>query len=261
MPNSSLNSNKSRRLPSARSARSTSTPSPVVAPAVPDGRCQHLRADGKRCASANYPGHTSLCHHHLNREMRGIAGGNLIAADILSAVGNFQSASAINIVLGKLFIHQITGHISRQDAISLAYTCQLLLQTLPALKAELHDSGYVKYWREETNRILAGPSDLDELTDASLLPNGCDPLHPPIRTPAPSPQTPAPVAPAPPTATFSRTAPSVAAAPVSTQNSPPAVSQTEVTPQLQTCSLSPSGMSADSPLGTRGPEGSENGSS
>src|ERR1051326_5541449 len=212
MPNSSLNSNKSRRLPSARSARSTSTPSPVVAPAVPDGRCQHLRADGKRCASANYPGHTSLCHHHLNREMRGIAGGNLIAADILSAVvdpavadgrcqhlrdrgkrwasanypghtalchhhlnremrgiaggnliaadilsavGNFQSASTINIVLGKLFIHQITGHISRQDAISLAYTCQLLLQTLPALKAELHDSGYVKYWREETNRILA----------------------------------------------------------------------------------------------------------
>src|ERR1041384_4397838 len=183
MPNSSLNSNKSRRLPSARSARSTSPPPPVVAPAVPDGRCQHLRADGKRCASANYPGHTSLCHHHLNREMRGIAGGNLIAADILSAVGNFQSASAINIVLGKLFIHQITGHISRQDAISLAYTCQLLLQTLPALKAELHDSGYVKYWREETNRILAGPSDLDDLPGSPLPPTRCNPPHPQSRTP------------------------------------------------------------------------------
>jgi hypothetical protein len=116
--------------------------------------------------------------------MSGIAGGNIIAADILSSVGNFQSAAAINIVLGKLSVHQITGRIGRQDAISLAYTCQLMLQTLPAVKAELRDSGYAKYWREETNRILSGPSDLDRLTDPALLPSGCDPLHPPARTPA-----------------------------------------------------------------------------
>jgi hypothetical protein len=150
------------------------------------GRCQHLRADGKRCASANYPGHTSLCHHHLNREMGGIADGNIVAADILSSIGNFQSAAAINIALGKIFLHQVTGRISRQDALSLAYNCQLLLQTLPAVKAELKDTGYTKYWREETQRILSGPSDLDEITDPSLLPTGFQSLHPPDRTPTPS---------------------------------------------------------------------------
>jgi hypothetical protein len=75
--------------------------------------------------------------------MRGIAGGNIIAADILSAVGNFPSASASNVALGKLLIHQITGRIARQDA--LAYTFQLILPTLPSVKAELKDIGYSKY--------------------------------------------------------------------------------------------------------------------
>jgi hypothetical protein len=100
--------------------------------------------------------------------MRGIAAGNIIAADILSAVGNFQSASAINVALGKPLIPQITGRIARQDAVALAYTFQLILQTLPSVKVELQDSGYIKYWKEETKRILSGPSDLDEVTDPSL---------------------------------------------------------------------------------------------
>jgi hypothetical protein len=104
--------------------------------------------------------------------MRGIAAGNIIAADILSAIGNFQSASAINVALGKLLIHQITGRIARQDAVALAYTFQLILQTLPSVKDELKDTGYTKYWREETQRILSGPSDLDEITDPALPPTG-----------------------------------------------------------------------------------------
>ena len=223
MASASSKSSKSNSLPGTASRR-TIPPSANSPASAPDGRCQHLRADGKRCASANYPGHTSLCHHHLNRQMRGIAGGNLIAGDILSSVGNFQSAYAINIVLGKLFIHQITGRISRQDAVSLAYTCQLLLQTLPAVKAELSDSGYVKYWREETNRILSGPSDLDELTDPDLLPNGCDPLHPPTFVPDPHPAAPLPPSePLPPAPPLS---PSAVAAPSHQPAEPPATTTT-----------------------------------
>jgi hypothetical protein len=72
------------------------------------------------CAHATYPGHDSLCHHHLNREMRGIAAGNI--------------------------------------ALSFLYNCHLLLQTLAGVKTELRDSGYIKYWHEETRRILSGPS-------------------------------------------------------------------------------------------------------
>ena len=179
---------KSSPLQNSRPSSTSSTPH---AP-TPDGRCHHHRADGKRCASATYPGHTSLCHHHLSRQMRGISDGDTVAADILSSIGNFQSATAINIALGKLFVHQITGRISRQDALALAYNCQLLLQTLPALKAEIRDSGYAKYWKEETQRILAGPSDLEAITAPSLLPPSPFHLHPPDRHLAAAPAAPKP---------------------------------------------------------------------
>jgi predicted SprT family Zn-dependent metalloprotease len=78
--------------PRSKSTRST----PALA------RCQHLRADGKRCADAVYPGHATLCHYHLNQQMRGIAHGDVIAADLLHSIGNFQSAAAINVALGKI---------------------------------------------------------------------------------------------------------------------------------------------------------------
>ena len=113
---------------------------------IQDSRCTHLRADGKRCSSSTYPGHAFLCHYHLTRQMRGISDGDALAADILNSIGNFQSAAAINIVLGKIFVHQITGRLSHQEAIALCYNCQLLLQTLPAVKEEIKEGGYRNSW-------------------------------------------------------------------------------------------------------------------
>jgi hypothetical protein len=144
----------------------------------PDGRCQRLRTDGKRCASPTYPGHSSLCHYHLSREIRGISDGDLLAADILKSVGNFQSATAINLALGKIFVHQITGRLPRQDAIALCYNCQLLLQTLPSVKKEVADGGYANAWEKETGRILSSDPDLCHQTSLSLLPIGHGPLKP-----------------------------------------------------------------------------------
>jgi hypothetical protein len=146
--------------------------------------------------------------------MRGIAGGKIIAADILSAVGNFPSASAINVALGKLPIHQIMGRIARQDA--LAYIFQLILRTLPSVKAELKDNGYTKYGREETRRMLSGPSDLDEITDPAQLPTGAATLHAPhsARTP---PETASP-------------APSIQQSPLRNGPVPPAVGSPASTP-------------------------------
>ena len=149
-----------------------------AASTVAIARCQHLRADGKRCADAVYPGHASLCHHHLNQQMRNVANGDIIAADILHSIGNFQSAAAINIALGKILLYQLTGRISRQDAMALSYQCQLLLQTLPLIQQELKETGFSNYWREETRRILGESSDLDQITFPSLLPESDVPLHP-----------------------------------------------------------------------------------
>jgi len=85
---------------------------------------------------------------------------------------------AINIALGKIFLHQVTDRLSRQDALGLCYNCQLLLQSLPAVKQELKDGGYDSYWQKETERILASNSDLCNLTFTSLLPKGLGPLQP-----------------------------------------------------------------------------------
>lgn len=158
-----------------------SSQAPVAAEQItsmPDGRCAHLRTDGKRCASKTYPGHDSLCHYHLSREIRGISDGDLLAADILNSVGNFQSATAINLVLGKIFVHQITGRLSREDAASLCYNCQLLLQSLPAVKQELVNAGYGDSWKQETDRILSRDPDLCRRTNPSLLPSAPGPLKP-----------------------------------------------------------------------------------
>ena len=175
------------------------TPKPVRStsprPESPAGRCQFLRADGKRCADAVYPGHTSLCHYHLNQEMHGIADGERIAADILATIGNFQSATAIHLALSKLLIHQLTGRIARRNAAALLYNLQLLLQVLPAVKAEIRDEGYQKYWGKETARILVQDSDLDKLTDSALLPDSTRPLHPADAPPPPPPTPSKPVTP------------------------------------------------------------------
>ena len=160
---------------------------PLAEPAAPvsGSRCTSLRADGKRCASPVYRGHTSLCHFHLSREIRGISDGDFLAADILNSVGNFQSAATINLALGKIFVHQITGRLSRQDAIALCYNCQLLLQTLPAVKEEIAIGGYSNSWKTETDRILSADPDLCHQTSHSLLPTGHGPLKPAPFTHAP----------------------------------------------------------------------------
>jgi len=110
--------------------------------------------------------------------MRGISDGDALAADILNSIGNFQSAAAINIVLGKIFVHQITGRLSRQEAIALCYNCQLLLQTLPAVKEEIKEGGYGNSWQKETDRILSADPDLCHITNKALLPQGHGALKP-----------------------------------------------------------------------------------
>jgi len=257
------NSNKRKALRSSQRStprgKGTATiahAAPPPVPLAPDGRCQFLRADGKRCADAVYPGHDSLCHLHLLRQIGGIAKGNLIAGDILASVGNFQSASAINVALGKLLVHQIMGHISRRDALSIAYTFQLLLQTLPAVKAELSDCGYSKYWLEETSRILARPADLDALTDKALLPNGFHSLHPPAvaRVSAPQPTAAPPPSPAPspnmtlpPSTSSPALAPSTATPTAPQSPAPPAAGQPRTAPPASTATSSATS-SATSPI-------------
>jgi len=111
-------------------------------------RCSILTSDGRRCSSFVYPGHSTLCHHHLRQELDGAPPSEDIAADILDSIQNFQSAASINAALGKIFTLLAAGRIKRQDALSMAYLCQLMLQSLKELKSEMalttHNTTFVE---------------------------------------------------------------------------------------------------------------------
>jgi hypothetical protein len=101
-----------------------------------NARCTILTSDGRCCSSFVYPGHSTLCHHHLRQELDGTPSED-IATDLLDSIQNFQSATAVNAALGKILAMLAAGRIKRQDAIAMAHICQLMLQSLKGFKHEI----------------------------------------------------------------------------------------------------------------------------
>ncbi len=57
----------------------------------------------------------------------------------IGSIEDFSTADEINLFLGNLVKQFARKRIARQDAVALAYLCQLLLNSLPALRRELED--------------------------------------------------------------------------------------------------------------------------
>jgi len=126
-------------------------------------RCTTLTADGRRCTSLLYPGHTMLCHQHLRQQLDGSPPSDDVAADILQSIQNFQSAASINAALGKILTMLAAGRIKRQDALSMAYICQLLLQSLKEFKHEIRLTTYEKFFERDLLKVLNARTPLEEL--------------------------------------------------------------------------------------------------
>jgi hypothetical protein len=126
------------------------------------GRCTFSTTDGRRCTSLTYPGHSFLCHQHLRKQLDGEPPSEDIATDILSSLQNFQSAAAINAALGRIFALLAAGRIKRQDALSLAYMCQLMLQSLKGFKHEICLTSYEKIFERDLLRVLNARTPLEE---------------------------------------------------------------------------------------------------
>jgi len=125
-------------------------------------RCTTLTADGRRCTSLVYPGHTMLCHQHLRQQLDGSPPSDDVAADILQSIQNFQSAASINAALGKILTMLAAGRIKRQDALSMAYICQLLLQSLKEFKHEIRLTTYEKFFQRDLLKVLNARTPLEE---------------------------------------------------------------------------------------------------
>jgi hypothetical protein len=99
---------------------------------------------------------------HLRKELDGALPSEDVAADILSSIQNFQSAAAINAALGRIFAMLAAGRIKRQEALSLAYMCQLMLQSLKGFKHEICLTTYEKIFERDLLRVLNARTPLEE---------------------------------------------------------------------------------------------------
>ncbi len=104
-----------------------------------DNRCHFTSASGRRCRMLRTNGHASLCSQHLRRELQPAPqpAPELVAAELLGPIQDFTTATAINQVLGRLLALLAAQRIPPRNAAILAYICQLLLTTLPAMESEI----------------------------------------------------------------------------------------------------------------------------
>jgi hypothetical protein len=109
--------------------------SPALA-APPHSGCKHHTRKG-RCRMPVADPATSLCFDHARRRNKRDEASNL-AAELVAGLSEFKSAVPINDFLSRLLHFQAHDRIQPRRAAVMAYTCNLLLRTLPAIERELH---------------------------------------------------------------------------------------------------------------------------
>ncbi len=108
-------------------------------------RCQHLFINGTRCRllvpnsdSVFCPRHAKLPEHE--HELADLS------ATLMTGLTDFKSALPINDFLSRLLHLQAEDRISPRRAAVMAYTCNLLLRTLPAIEHETNPQSEEQQW-------------------------------------------------------------------------------------------------------------------
>ena len=123
-------------------------------------RCQHLDAARRRCRSFPVSAEIPFCAHHLRLAVERSEDTASHTAELLGPLQDFTTATAVNRVLGNLLELIADGRIPGRRAAIVAYTCQLLLSSLPAVKDELHDAEVERQralWRQNPQPLPATP--------------------------------------------------------------------------------------------------------
>ncbi len=119
-----------------------------------DDRCQHTTVNGRRCRMPRMNRDTPLCVSH-RRSQKQLLNTQTLGAELLGSFDDFKTANAVNDALGKLFGLMARNQISPRNAAILAYIGQLLLNSLPVVKAEIiRDQGSAG-WEKLLRRALS----------------------------------------------------------------------------------------------------------
>ncbi len=121
--------------------------------------CQHRTPSGRRCRMPVSDPDSGLCFRHAADRQKELDQADLASA-LIGDIQEFRSAADINHSLGELYKLQARNKITPRRAAVLAYTCNLLLRTLPAINHEQKDKDKAG---EDTDMIHLFPPHLQEI--------------------------------------------------------------------------------------------------
>jgi hypothetical protein len=98
--------------------------------------CSHFDTAGRRCHMLVMSAASDLCSYHAQRRLQAQRGSETAASELLACVSDFSDAASVNRFLGNLVKQVTLKRIPRRDAVTLAYICQLLLNSLSAINRE-----------------------------------------------------------------------------------------------------------------------------
>ena len=121
-----------------------------------DSRCRYKTADGRRCTMLRMSDHPSLCYTHWRQQLVQTESYDHegAAAELLGSIEDFNTATAVNQVLGRLLALLARNRIPPRNAAILAYICQLLLNSLPAVDKETMRAEGLPGWEQTITRAM-----------------------------------------------------------------------------------------------------------
>ena len=118
-------------------ANSNSTNVSSLPHVSPEGRCHHRFINGTRCRLLVPNAESLFCRTHAHLPEHEHAPVDL-SATLTAGLTEFKSAVPINEFLSRLLLLEAEDRISPRRAAVMAYTCNLILRTLPAIDREVN---------------------------------------------------------------------------------------------------------------------------
>jgi len=136
-----------------RNPNSTKPSAPTPAKPTSEHRCEYTFSDGRQCRNQR----AQLCVHHVSRQCRPAKNAPddaLEAPELETLCADLTTATSINRALAQTFLLMAQGRISRKDAVAFGYLGQLLLQTVPGVRAEYVSAFGYHDWEENLTARL-----------------------------------------------------------------------------------------------------------
>ena len=131
-----------------------------LTPAPEPPRCRFLSSDKRQCRMLRADHHPDFCLFHAARQEEIFA---LLperefdlAPELVALAADLTTATGVNRALGEVFRLLAKHHITRKDAVAFGYIAQLLLQTVPGVRAEAVSAFGHKVWQENL-KVRLGP--------------------------------------------------------------------------------------------------------